>query len=209
MIRKTTENYSQLVAFVTCLARRWKCLIFPRLRCPTLCEHRRAWPPRVFPCRCQPLGSPTHFATFERGMERLAIKIKCRANSARWRTLRLNVRDWVRFARELWRLSNPRLIPIARDFISATIHVESCIGDLDRPSTFRFATRTRSRCPSKSSFFPQSPITLYQNRHNGPFDLCWWFFLLHLPPRLRQSSNHLRKRRKTILQLRSMSDGRG
>lgn len=106
-----------------------------------------------FPRLLPPLGSPT-FRNVDREIKRLAIKIKCRANSAHWRTLGLNVRDWVRFVRELWRLSNPRLIPIARLYL----HHNSCrIVHRGSESPFYFSLRN-SRCPSKSSFPPNHQL---------------------------------------------------
>lgn len=176
---KTIRNW--LVAFVTCLARRWKCLTFPSEvshAVPNIAEPgHRAFSQAAAVAR-QPHVSQ-RYVPGEREIQRLAIKIKCRANSARWRTLGLNVRDWLRFVRELWRLSNPRLIPIARLYLRNN----SCrIVHWGSQSPFYFSLRNSGPLSMsvKKQFSPQSPITLYQNRHNGPFDLCWWFFLLHL-----------------------------
>lgn len=114
MIQQQPRVDYVLVAIVTCLARRWKCLIF--LRAPML-----RWNPA------------TVFPTFRRNCVRqgdwqLRLNV---ANSAHKRTAKRPRFDSI-WAREIWRLSN-RLIFHWSVFVGRTKPIAS--EDLNRPFT--------------------------------------------------------------------------
>lgn len=170
--RKQRQRLEKLVAFVTCLARRWKCLSFPRgLTC---------WVPRPMFRNC---------VNSRRERDR-----QLRLNVV---NERLNVCDRPRFDSiwELWRLSNQSILIETWMFLYSRI--KSIVNeDLNRPFTF-----IHSQCPSNFFLLStplRLPITMYQIDIMGRLTFAGGFLT---SSRLRQSSNHLR-REETILQLR-------
>ena len=85
---------------------------------------------------------------------------------------------------EIWRLSNRRF-----DFHSESHKSQSREEDLNLPFTFNSSPFHDVNFSSMKYLFSITNYNVSNRIYNGLFDLCWWFFLLHL--RLRQSSNHL------------------